>query len=413
MLLKAQIFSKFEYSVNLTIGIILLLNLYLLSGFLSIQYAFILIPCFLISCFFFIKRFNRNVFVNLINNWNVFFFVVFSIFLSLFTYLVSDLKYELKFNDAIRVIIYSIYLSWTAFIYYGKKELNLFIFKIAAISLFILLLEGILESSDPFLFAMLLSENVSKTISRVGGTLADPNAYSNAVIVFSFFILYFLPNVKFYLKLFISILIFFVVFYLVELSGSRQGLISMLVLLFYFVPILIERYSLKSKMIALGTILVIFMLCLPLIYSYLINNPESSLTRVIFSSDNPKSVNSNLEREESLVAGFNFLKSNLFLIGPGMLYFDDAWQQFVKVNVPFPHNSFLFIFCQFGMLSFFILYMMIKTFKRAMIIKYWPLLLITAIQLFLLANPIYYAIHFFTLFVIDMSWMETKIAKTA
>jgi hypothetical protein len=96
-----------------------------------------------------------------------------------------------------------------------------------------------------------------------------------------------------------------------------------------------------------------------------------------------------------------------------MLYFDDAWQQFVKVNVPFPHNSFLFIFCQFGMLSFFILYMMIKTFKRAMIIKYWPLLLITAIQLFLLANPIYYAIHFFTLFVIDMSWMETKIAKTA
>jgi hypothetical protein len=133
MLLKAQIFSKFEYSVNLTIGIILLLNLYLLSGFLSIQYAFILIPCFLISCFFFIKRFNRNVFVNLINNWNVFFFVVFSIFLSLFTYLVSDLKYELKFNDAIRVIIYSIYLSWTAFIYYGKKDLNLFIFKIAEI----------------------------------------------------------------------------------------------------------------------------------------------------------------------------------------------------------------------------------------------------------------------------------------
>jgi len=403
--------QSLEHKLNFVIGTILLLNLYLLSGIVKMPYFPVLILCLGISFYYLLKRFKRPVFLSLINNWNTLFYILFSVFLLLLQFAFGEKVNEIKINDSIRITIYCIYFSWTAFLYSDAQSLKKFIYKIALVSFIILLLEALVEINDPFLFALFLSENVSKTMLRVGGTFADANAFSNAVVILGFLILKFMPSLSNKQQFGLSAFVFLCMLYLVELSGSRQGILLLVVLSLYFAPKLLKQISPKKILISLAIIVLIILLLSPVIYQYLLNNPDSSLARVLFDTENPKSINSDLERSSAMTAGLNYIKNHFYLYGTGMFLFENEWTQYVQVQIPFPHNSFVFLYCQYGILAVLIFYFFWIAIKRAFSQNLWPLVAMLFIQMYLLSNPVYYPMHFFSLFVIDVCWMN-KVFST-
>jgi len=398
--------QSLEHKLNFVIGTILLLNLYLLSGILRMPYLPILILCMGISFYYLIKGFKRAVFFSLINNWNTLFYIVISVFLLLLQFAFVDKVNEVKINDSIRILIYCMYFSWTAFLYADAQQLKKFIFKIAFVSFIILFLEAIVEIYDPFLFALFLSENVSKTMLRVGGTFADANAFSNAVVILGFMILKFMPTLSKKQQIALSVFVFLCMLYLVELSGSRQGILLLMVLSIYFTPTILRQFTPKKILLFLALIVLIILLLSPVIYQYLLNNPDSSLARVLFDTENPKSINSDLERSSAMTAGLNYIKNHFYLYGTGMFLFENEWTQYVQVQIPFPHNSFVFLYCQYGILAVLIFYFFWIAIKRAFTQNLWPLVVMLFIQMYLLSNPVYYPMHFFTLFVVDVCWIN-------
>jgi hypothetical protein len=395
-----------ERKLHFSIGAILLLNLYLLTGIFKMPYLPVLIFCLVVATFFLINRFDRSVFFSLVNNWNTLFYILFSLFFMLIQLASAENQLEFKFNDSIRIVIYTIYFSWTAFLYQGKANFTSFIFQLSLVCFLILLVEGIIEMLDPFLFALMLSENVSKTMLRLGGTFADANAYSNAVVIFGFMVFKFMPNMPNNRKVGLFFFVFVTMLYLVELSGSRQGILLLIVLCVYFLPNFIRKIGLRKMLIVLFALLLLLLTLSPFIYQYLLQNPDSSLARVLFDSENPKSINSDLERSSAMIAGLTYIKNHFYLYGTGMFLFENEWSNYVQVKIPYPHNSFVYLFCQYGIGALLFFYFLWISTKRAFSQHLWPLMLMLFIQLFLLPNPVYYPIHYFTLFVIDLCWLN-------
>ncbi len=197
--------------------------------------------------------------------------------------------------------------------------------------------------------------------------------------------------------------------YLVELSGSRQGILLLLVLCAYFMPVFFKKIGLKRMLIVGSILLVLSLLFLPFIYEYLLNNPDSSMARILFDGENPKSINSDLERSNAITAGLNYIKNHFYLYGTGMFLFENEWAVHAKGPISYPHNSFVFLYCQYGIGALLIFYFLLIAVKRAITQQLWPLMLMLGIQLFLLSNTVYYSVHFFTLFVIDFCWIRQSM----
>jgi hypothetical protein len=196
--------------------------------------------------------------------------------------------------------------------------------------------------------------------------------------------------------------------YLVELSGSRQGILLFIVLCAYFLPNLFKILGVKRLLLALSVFILLLLAFSPVIYQYLLQNPDSSLARVLFDSENPKSINSDLERSSAMTAGLTYIKNHFYLYGTGLFLFENEWSNYVQVQIPFPHNSFVFLYCQYGIGALLFFYFLWIATKRAITQQLWPLMLMLSIQLFLLSNPVYYPIHYFTLFVVDACWLASQ-----
>jgi hypothetical protein len=106
---------NFEKITNFIIGIVLINNLYLLTGVIGVSSNSVIILCFILSFLFFIKSFNINQLINQTNNWNTAFYLIASIPLLLVDWILN--KSTPNFNDLIRVLMYSFYFSWTFNLY--------------------------------------------------------------------------------------------------------------------------------------------------------------------------------------------------------------------------------------------------------------------------------------------------------
>jgi O-antigen ligase len=138
------------------------------------------------------------------------------------------------------------------------------------------------------------------------------------------------------------------------------------------------------------------------ISNYVAENPSSSFSRLFFSSENERSLQSNLDRTHSLEDGIKLIADNYFIYGPGTLNFASRWASFSDAHEP--HNGLLFLLVQFGILGFIPIFILYLVGKRAYISQVFIFYLTFIIHFSLQPNEMYYGNMFLCLFYIDTKY---------
>jgi hypothetical protein len=290
---------------------------------------------------------------------------------------------------------------------FNEKQLILNWVKSLAIwSIFLLILQGLFEYYQPYLWTFMLSENVEKrTVGRIAGSLIDSNSYACSLIIY--FLIYFKESVSALnpRKIVFLAVLFLIITYFNDISGSRQGLLIILLFLVYLFFENISFKKLKYVFVCIGLILVLCLIFNEQIISYANQNPHSSVGRFLSTSDN-KASQSNLDRQHSIYAGLLFLNENYFVLGPGMLNFASRWENFTSTHEP--HIGFLFLLVQYGILSLVIFYIYYLSFIRSSVahttLLFWAIFIHIALQ----PNTVYYGISFLVFFYIDLKYHSAK-----
>lgn len=398
--------KQIEKALNFGIGLVLLNNLYLLSGLTRIPNIFILGSSLLISVYYTIVNWNSVKSTQLLLNWYTFLCILFSLFLFTIDYFLYESA--IKINDTIRILLYAFYFTWTYLLFSEKQLLLHWVKRLAIWSIFLLILQGLFEYYQPYLWTFMLSENVEKrTVGRIAGSLIDSNSYACSLIIY--FLIYFKESVSVLnLKKVIFLLgLFLLITYFNDISGSRQGLLIILLFLVYLLFENISFKKLKYVFVCIGLILILCLIFNEQIISYANQNPHSSVGRFLSNTDN-KASQSNLDRQHSIYAGLLFLTENYFVVGPGMLNFASRWENFTTTHEP--HIGFLFLLVQYGVLSFVLFYIYYLSFIRSSIahttLLFWAIFIHIALQ----PNTVYYGISFFVFFYIDLKYYSAKEA---
>ncbi len=401
--------DKLEYILNFVLGIILFNNLYFFSHLIFLPSNLLLTGCLLISLYYFLKHFDLKVYLSLLNNWNVMFYFIFSIIFLVIDYLLNTRSPN--FNDLIRVLIYSLYFSWTFQLFKDFEGIKKYLFRICITSLIILFIEGLIEINAPFAFSLFLPPGYEKKMSRVGGTLIDATSFAVMVVIYLAMILYDLKIKSGFRKIIFVVLLLSLCFYLVEISGSRLGfMLYFLVFLFYVAP-LFKRNILPYL---LGFSLLIFFMVFVFqtqLVQYARENPDSSFSRFAFAKDNTHSSQSTFAREVSLIGGLEYIKSNYFIYGPGSCNYVQAYGEFQNWEKALPHNGFIFLGGQYGILFLVFVYLIFLLAKRAFKSGTFVFFLIFIIQFNIMPNCNYYCSVFLLWFFIDTVYLLKSDSK--
>jgi len=208
----------------------------------------------------------------------------------------------------------------------------------------------------------------------------------------------------------------FIASFLINLSGSRMGLILLSILLINFLINLQLNHFTRKKVIILVISLICIFVTIIFFNSIQIKNREETNTisivdRFFNESYNYSNENSNIEREQSLRDGlFVGLSANLIL-PPGNLYFVSKWNKEKKV-LHVPHNSILYIFVEYGIYSMIPFYILYLVWRRAKKTNLKSLYILMLIQIFFLPNALYYSSIFFIIFFIDFHFSALAYNKT-
>jgi hypothetical protein len=397
---------KLEKFINISVGVFLLTNLYLISGFLGIPSDIIIILCLLISAFFFIKNFNINQFINTTNNWNTLFYVLISVPLCLVDWIINDSTP--KPNDMIRVLMYSFYFSWTFSLYKDQINIRKWFIWVSFISFIVLTIEGLFEKENPVVFSFLFSgsNQLKRSLARIGGSLVDENSYSGLLNLLLMVIYLEWYKYKTIFKTIIIVLFIIITVYLTDLAGSRQGLIMFFI---FFIYLFFKKINTFKIILLTGTILLSITLILVSwnkIATYIEKNPNSSVARFVAGESASQSNQSNIDRKNSLLAGVNLCTNNYFLYGPGMINFASRWQKFTTHHEP--HNGLLFIFTQYGILGIIPLIVLYQLAKRSLKVGLLIFFIAFFIHYSLQPNLMYYCTTFFVAFYIDYKYLLSK-----
>ena len=333
------------------------------------------------------------------NNWIVLVYLSLSVIFGFIDFLFYETSPD--FNDAIRVFLYAIYFSWTCFVFNDKLSFNYWLSKVGNWSVWVLIIEGFIELFFPFVWALLLSSNVEKrNFGRIGGTLIDSNMFACTLLLLVIILYYevFDKNNKRHVSY--SILVALPTLYLIEISGSRQAILSLVAFLLALALPKMDFRRIFNLFLLFLCFVFIFVLALDPIKNYASNNPSSAISRVLGGEESLQSAQSNLDRKNSLLQGVSMISDNYFLYGPGLFNFTSRWQKDSVYYVP--HNGFIFLMAQFGVFSFIIFYLFYFSFLKSWRIKRVAIFIIIAIHLFFQPNAMYYAITFLGVFYIDV-----------
>jgi uncharacterized membrane protein len=401
-----KITNKFEITAMYLVGFSMVLNLYILSSFIIPTFVVIL-GSLGISFFYFVKRFNKSDFVNQLINWNLSFYILFSL---LFYFVAILLKVaEPNFNDLIRVTGICLYFNWVFFVCNTPEKIKSFYLRFGAGLYLILLAQAIVEYYFPVEFGVLISGAITKSSIKVSTTLSDSNNFADFIIILSIILLnlYQYKSSKQYRIAYLILLI--LSFVLVNISGSRQGLILWAIFFFGFVWDFVKEFSIRKLLKLGGVIVLLISSVIPQLISYFEENPGSAVARLFLGGANSgESTNS---RWSTIEAGFEFIKSNYFLFGSGSINFDKAWFDFTSNDTPLPHNSFVFLYCQYGVFTIILVFLLYKSIQRALaagqLLIVWGFL----IPFFFQPNFPYYGISIFVLSYIDARYLRTINAE--
>ncbi|MFN4082886.1 MAG: hypothetical protein ACK4K9_04585 [Bacteroidia bacterium] len=396
---------KIEFWLNIIIGVVLINNLYLLTGITKIPVPVFILFSLIVSLYYFIKRFYSDVIINLVNNQIVFLYILFSVIL-LFVDLVLY-QSSIVINDVLRVILYAVYFSWVVLLLKNNSDKNKWYLIIAVTSIILLTVQGIFEYFQPFIYSLFLSSNVEKRVlGRVAATLIDSNAFCGVIIIM--FIVFYYKKLVFIKSNIPMIILSLLVIILNEMAGSRQGLLMYLLFLFFIIK---DKITIKTAIITSAIIFIsVFVVILNwgLITEYAVNNPSSTLSRIVLSDENPQAIKSNMERTRSLTEGLNFVVDNYFFLNPGMFCYADRWNKYTDSNEP--HNGLIYLASQFGLFAFFVFYLFFQSFKRALKTNNTYIYLVLMLHMALQPNLIFYALYFFVLMKIDDDYLELNTA---
>ena len=393
--------KRLEYYLIYVIGVILLTSLYSFTGVTHISYIPFFIVILGLTGFFTISRFQADKFINLVNNWNVVFFFVVSSLLMVIPILMNGA--EIKINDFVRVVSFSLFFSWAFFLFNEKENMRNFLFKLCLSALIILFLEAILYLTQPLLMTLMLGKEPIKNYEMTG-SLGDRNSFANALVFLLAIVLQTLPDKKSKYRLPFLVLMIGLTIFFVDKSGSRAALLMVFLLL---VILGFNKITKKAWLyILIGLIISSFLilLSLPALKEYALQNPASSLSRLFFSDSNPKSIASNIERANSIFVGIEFILHNYILFGPGSFVFESEWWAFTNNASHFPHNVFIFIWCQFGIFSVIYFYFLYIALKRGFRTKLYSIIAIYSIQFIFSPNAFYYVYAFLMMFFIDVNF---------
>lgn len=393
--------SKYETIAMYVVGFSMVLNLYILSS-LIIPKVVVILFSLLISLFYFLKRFNTTDFINQIINWNLIVYISVSLLFWFIAFLFNES--QANFNDLIRVSAGVFFFNWVFFAFSTSEKLKFFYLKFSSGLLLILFIQGCIEYYFPIEFGLLVSKEVTKTSVKVATSLSDPNNFADLVVVLCIIILNLGEfKTRFIYRAFYFFLLL-VSFFLVNISGSRQGLILWGIFLFGFVWEFIKKWSVKRILVFGAGILVMVSMMLPLLFSYFSDNQGSAVARLFLGGAN--SDESSNSRWSTIEAGFEFVKVNYFLFGSGSINFDKAWFDLTSNDTPLPHNSFLFLYCQYGIFTILLYYLFYKTLNRAFVSKQFLLIFGLLVPYFFQPNFPYYPISLFIFSYIDVVYLK-------
>lgn len=392
--------TKLEERLNYLVGITLMTNLYYVSGLFRLPSILPILATLLITAYYFIKRVNYKVLLFYTNFWIIMGFILFSVFLYIPEFVFRQSSFNP--NDILRVLIYLLFVGWTVSIRTSWDAMARFFGLSSFIALLILMVLGFIEKYFPLLFAMVLPPNLVRgNLTRIGTTLIDPNTFATAMVVyFSAFYGYYSFVFKKGKYIFLLLLLF-PVFLLIETSGSRQGILLFVIWLFSLGLQKNWRVTLVSVSIGVGILLMSFIVFFEQLQSYAIENPNTSVARILFQDQNKMSSISDMERSNSISAGLNFVKNNFVVFGPGSFGYKDAFEQSLIFEAPVPHNGPLYLWTQYGILTIYFLFMVYIVAKRSYKSSTLLFLIFYLIQFLLLPNSSYYFLPVFLIFCID------------
>jgi hypothetical protein len=403
--------TKLESRLNYLVGITLMTNLYYVSGLFFLPSTLIILVVFAITSYYFFKRWNIKKLLFYSNFWILSGFVIFSLFFYIPEYVFRGSSFNP--NDMLRVTIYLFFIGWTLSIRDSWKSIARFFGLTAFAALLLLMIIGFFEKYFPMLFALILPPNLVRgNLTRIGGTLIDPNTYSTALVV------YFSVAYAYYDFVFIKgkslmlALVFIPIFILIETAGSRQGILLFVIWLFSLGIKHNWKLALRTFVAGITVLFMFFMIFKEPLKDYAISNPNTSVARILFPTENKMSSLSDLERKASLEAGLNFIKNNFVVFGSGSFGFQSAYDESTAFSgVAFPHNGPIYLWTQYGILTLYFFYFIFITSKRALKSRTLLFFLFYLVQFFLLPNSSYYFLPVFLILCVDANYYYQVFEK--
>lgn len=389
---------KFEKTLNFIVAIFLLTNLYFLNNLVSVPRDLIIVSLLVISFLFFLKNFSTKL-LSLLGFQLVFSYGVLSLTLFILNFLLFD--YEINGNDIIRVVGYMFFFCWTYSLYQSDEiSFNSYLEKLCTTLLVIIVVISFFEYYFYFAFLTLINGEAIEWGGdvRLAGTFMDPNSFASALSVYLFI---YLRLKGFGLKGWGYLLISL---FLINLSGSRLGLVLVLVILVPHVTKININFAFLKKLFFLIS-------CLALTFLVYFNSFKiesdgdyasvSTFDRIFNEEKKEKSEASSNERLKSIddaIATVNF--SNLVL-PPGSFYFKSKWEKEVNVR-HFPHSSFLYLLVEYGIYVLWQLIIILFVYMKSRKSKTSTLFFLLFFQFLLLPNAMYYPTIFLIIFYIEM-----------
>lgn len=370
-------------------------NLYYITPLLGIPSNAFLILCILISFVFSIGNINRYK--------NTLYFRFFRLFLFLSVILIPFnifQGYEFRVNDMIRVFWYVLIFNWIWDFFKDKKKVAIFLRKMSYALFVLFIAMSLFEYYNKGLFVAIVYGELLEEIelNRIAITFRDSNTYAAVISLFLYIIL------KIESKTLFQILMLLITVVLINFTGSRMGGVLIIFIAFWWI---LQKKRLKSYVMLAFVLLFCYSLFPDAIVDSQNEDDASVISRVLGSNSKHQVAQaSNQERQESLKDGLNFGLSENLIIPAGNFYFDYKWRNTSNHGYHFPHSSFVYLFCEYGIycLSFYIL--LFKLFRLSRKNKYLLTFVIVIIPMAFLPNIVYLFPIYLAAFLTEFKLLE-------
>lgn len=379
-------------------------NLYYLSGFIGVSNNIILVLCLFISFLYSFRHYNKfkSTFYNKI-------FRLF-LFLSLVLIPVNIFSgYSFQVNHIVRILWYVLLFNWIMNLYKDQWQIQKYLKRIGFILFACFILLSYIEYYSPELFKIVVYGELpeeANEVSRIAITYRDSNTFTSITCLFLYLLLRLDEKHNILLNLFLVI----VSAVLVNLSGSRMGGLLLVIIFTWWSY---KNFSLKMFLtIVIGSIISL---------SFYLNsakdnsdNESASLITRVFNTDSKQHMMakaSSDERESSIYSAIEYGFSSNLLFPAGNFYFDNKWRNTDNHDYHFPHSSFVYLFCEYGIYCIFIFILFFRLFLLARRNKELLLFILTTIPLSLLPNIVYIFPIYLCAFIIEfkiLSLYENK-----